>query len=226
MEGVLNFDMLYMLIQSGNLAEAKLLVTPSNVQSRDGHKRGVLSHLCEIGEIPKDDELELLRHYMEQGATFELDNGHSVIHKAAFQRKPWLLRKLLDYGFPIHHTDYYKRPVLRYIFMWYPRDDPTGKCKICIRILLDAGATIPPETDWPPPPWVPNFVAGRDCARTSAIIVLGVMRCRSKVLGPCNGIDVLRIVARCIWASRGYYETHRPPKNTGQRIRTTADWIE
>jgi hypothetical protein len=206
-KGVLDFHALESLIQSGQYAKAKSIVTPNNVHSRDEYGRGVVLHLCEVGIVPKDEELELLRHYMEQGATLELDQEYSVLHTAAFQRKPWLLRKILDLGFPIDYTDFCGRTVLRYIFMWYPSKDPTGMCKICIQILLDAGAAIPIETDWPPPQWVPEFIANRESARTSAIAVLGALSCRSRVLGPLNGIDVLRIVSRCIWESRGWWET-------------------
>lgn len=73
-----------------------------------------------------------------------------------------------------------------------------------MRIAIDAGVI---DTDKIPPKvhaGVHLFVWLRTRARYAALTVLGALRCRSRVIRKtANGNDVLRLVARCVWGSRG-----------------------
>lgn len=195
----LDFDAFEFFLESGDVDAAKRLITPANAQTRD-RGWGVLWHLCQYG--PHDDP-GLLYHFVKLGATLELDSAGkrtSPLHRAAYNGKPRLLRALLDLGTPVDILDGFENTPLRFSL----RDILVE----CARLLLDAGAqlslvkengrvfiTIPQQAR--------DFVSAREHVRAASIAMLGLLRCGSRVLGSGNGIDVLRVVARCVWGARG-----------------------
>lgn len=79
------------------------------------------------------------------------------------------------------------------------------------RMLLDAGAqlrnassTIKKVSELPPRivEMAETFVAARENTRAGCIVILGLRRANAATIGN-NGNDVLRMVARCLWSTRG-----------------------
>ena len=103
----LDFDALERFLKDGDIDAAKRLVTPANAQTRDRLRLpvGVLWHLCGFGPL---DDTGLLYHFVELGATLELDHAGertTPLHEAAGSGKPRLLRALLDLGTPVDIFD-------------------------------------------------------------------------------------------------------------------------
>lgn len=74
-------------------------------------------------------------------------------------------------------------------------------------LLLERGALLQHvKLDWglkSIPRWVASFVARRNACRSCCWAVLELARRRSRVIGG-NRRDVLRLVAKCLWALRHY----------------------
>ena len=138
---------------------------------------------------------------MELGATLELDSAgkrQSPLHWAAYWGKPRLLRALLDLGTPVDIL--YERGRTPLLFAL------VSKKVECARLLLDAGAQLRLVTEnnyCTIPQWARDFASAREHARAASLAMLGLLRCGSRVVGRSNGIDVLRVVARCVWGTRG-----------------------
>lgn len=163
---------------------------------------GVLYFFCLFA---KRDDPQLLHECIKNGAHLELESAGkrlSPLHHAANNRHPKSTRLLLDLGVPVDIEDGLGNTALT--FLW------TNLCRLawfqgntieCAKVLIDAGARILPlktmKTNW-----VLKFLASRDCARAASIAILGLVRCRSDCMGQ-NGKDVLVLIARCVWESRG-----------------------
>ena len=191
---MLNFDAFEEYLSDDNVDAAKSIVTPANAQARrarDGY--GVVFYLCWYG--PNDPGL--LHHFVKLGATLELDSAFirdSPLHAAAFRGNYKQMRALLDLGVPVDIFCSYNYTPLYYSLGYQKRK--------CTRLLLDAGAKLGCAKQDLVPNWVYDFVTKREQTRTFSVIILGLLRCNSKVTGQ-NGKDILRIVARCLWGLRG-----------------------
>lgn len=191
----LDFNSFKSYLNIGDIDAAKRLVTPANVQTRDRYDYGVLWYFCWYGP----DDPGLLFHFMELGVTLELDSvgwRSSPLHQTAGCGKPRLLRALLDLGIPVDILNCDKVTPLFWSLM--------GDQVECAWLLLDAGAQLSfvEKVGTFIPEWVREFVTKREQTRTSSVIILGLLRCNSKVTGQ-NGRDVLKMVARCMWRLRG-----------------------
>lgn len=65
-------------------------------------------------------------------------------------------------------------------------------------VLIDAGAPLSDGL----PQSLSDFVVRREASRAASLIVLGLNRCDCDCGG--NGRDVLRVISRCVWSTRGY----------------------
>lgn len=176
--------------------DVKQLVTSENVMFRDYMGDGVLSYICMYYKV---DDGDVIRYFVQQGATLELDSHKrrwSPLHKAACRGRGKMTRALIDLGIPVDiHTEYNQTPLMRTYF--YDSNFESAK------VLIDAGANLSVFND-ELAGWVKEFVATREQTRAAAVIVLALQRCRSAVVGCGNGRDVLKMVARCVWSTRGW----------------------
>lgn len=209
MEGVDVFDVFAKLLENGDINGARHLFAYPSATLKGVQGHGVLTHVCEFGP----DDPDLLRHFIEMGATLELDSSHirgGPIHSAAATNKPKMLRMLLDLGTPANLFSY------RYT----PLDNTFGfnsgelanafafkllicyeESRMCAKILLDAGAQLS-ECKRDVPQWVHEYVSTRKKTRAASIAILGLLVCKSSVIS-CVGRDILRVLARCVWSMRG-----------------------
>lgn len=189
---MLNFVSWVRLLQYGPIDEAIACITSSNANSRDSFGLGVVSNLCYYGP----DQPEVLKHFLQLGATLELTNAgerSTPLHCATYGNQPRLLRALLDLGTPVDIVDRSNFTSLHNAFV-------INVCA-CAKVLLDAGAK-PSKCFDKTPLWVWDYLVKRDCKRATCCIVLGLQRfCSSNTIGG-NGRDVLKMIARCIWATR------------------------
>lgn len=188
-----------------NGEKAKKLVTTSNAAARNAMGYGIITFLCAYGP----DDPELLRHFFELGATLELDNNGkrgSPLHYAVHRNKPNLVRTLLQMGVPINITDGYGMIPFSYAFRNGCTDTPGNG--LCAKILADTGLVSVVEGNTMVmgfgKKWSEGFMEARDRARTVSVIILGLIKSGNNIFG--NGKDVLRVIARCTWSSRGQNE--------------------
>lgn len=186
-------DFFHGWLSGHTLDEAKellLIQQPRINKLRDAAGYGVAEHICAFGP----DHPELLLFALSLGATMKLDKLLSLV---ATKEKPNMIRYLLDMCCGETETATATSPLL--IAAWPNR--------FCLKILLDAGAN--PQRIMivfrSTKTWITGFLQARDQTRCVAIAVLGLKQCRSHVIGRHNGVDILLVVARCIWATRGFY---------------------
>lgn len=193
----LDFRLFEKLLRERNVEEAKKLVTPENIHDTTNWG-GILVYVCCDGP----DEPDLLRYFVAMGASLEIENNRKPVTPLG-----WALRKsnynqikeLLRLGVPVNsfvdnlnHTP---------LFVSLYRNDNR-----ITKLLLDAGAKIsklPSNGNEFVTKPILDFIASREATRQACIVVLGMKRCGSRVLQP-NGIDVLRVIGRCLWETRGY----------------------
>lgn len=185
----IDFMKLIRYFEDNNIEEALRIVTRENILSRDRSGDGVLVYLCRKGP----DDPSLVRHFVGLGAeTSALGIGWSPLQIAANYHKPKLLRALLDVNIKdVNVVTQFRSAQILYF-------SPKQHCE-CIRILVDAGSEIPAYLNV----FLHEFVTKRNETRTAAIMILGLKRCRSRVIGKSNGGDVLRLIARAVWSTRG-----------------------
>lgn len=188
-------------LRQGEFDKAKLLVNRENAHLRDEYGDGVLASFCAYGP----DDPGLFRYFKKLGATLELDSAgkrYSLLHLSVDSRRYRLMRTLLDMGMPVDILDDYGSSTLCDILRSHDEEDEDEI--ECMKMLLDAGAdlSIAENRPFSIPSWVYDFVAKRKQTRTEALIILGLLRCKSQIIGQ-NGKDVLRIIARCTWGLRG-----------------------
>lgn len=188
-------------LQQGRIEEAKKLITSANIHELHecgGLERrfGVLRHVANYGP----DDPELIRHFVAMGAVGWIES----MFAAAQQGKVKVVQMFLGLGVSIHSLDYRKRTLLLKALYG-------GHFK-CAKILLDAGADLCASEEyinrlpkWQHkkhaniiPQWAYRFVIARTKARHACVIIL-MRRC-------CCGVnrDVMRIIARCVWSTRGH----------------------
>lgn len=210
----LDVDAFLKLVEKGMIADAMLLVNPTNV--KDAHrstKRGVISMVCSSHLI--GDDPDLVATLVRLGAPI-IDPDKGVvwlqpIHYTAISDKPKVARLLLDLGVPV---DFSSNGEIEFTPLRWACDNGNGAPNLrCAKVFIDAGATITIMKESPPiyfsnkegllPNCLVDFIATRTERRLVCIIVLGFHRCRSKIIGSRNGKDILRMIARCVWETRG-----------------------
>lgn len=188
----LNFGLFEEYLQQDNVEWAKGLVTPENVANKFDSGFGVVWHYCLYGKV---DDPDIVYHFVAMGASLDVGNKNlisSSLHAAATNQKPRILKALLALGCPVDMID--KRcltPLCRSLTFSRP----------CAEILLDAGAKLSNvRVGTIVPQWATEFVRVREETRSTAIIILGILKCGGK---NANGKDELLMIARCIWSTRG-----------------------
>lgn len=173
-------------LSSDKVAKAITMVTTRNMHSRYLN-RGVVSVFCENGP----DDPELLRHFVGLSAVDVL--GANSLHWAASSNKPRVLRALIDMGGNVNlqNTHDGSSPLEWTSVVHYE----------CAKVLLDAGAKCKMNcmSSWE---WK-KFLSHREKARIATIAILCLPRCQQLL---SKSKDVLRIVARCVWSTRGHRE--------------------
>lgn len=176
----------------GHVDKAKQMITPANSKCHDRTYGGVVTSLCWFGP----DDPDLLHHFISLGATIELDSigtRKSPLHLAARHDKPRLVRALIDLGVPVNIRDAGGVTPLYETFYW-----STFKETKSSKILLSAGAKQIDNVGIHVPNWFFRIVTERENMRASCIVLIGLPKCGSNALVK----DVLRIIARCVWATQ------------------------
>lgn len=211
---VVDFDLFYICLQKNDIPAALQLVTRKNANTCSrigGH--GVLALLCCYGP----DDPDLLRHFIELGAPIYVSNATSsrpvsALHHAALRGLHRILRVLLNLGDATltDMPDWANRTPL-YMALQTSRGYKHQKKNrdLCALLLLDAGAKVPPTEDFEVPLWVYEFLDMREKLRSGCVALVGVVL---KSREHKNKKDVMRIIARCLWATRGY--AHKKKKWT------------
>lgn len=202
--GELDFDLFDELLERHDVEAVKRLVTPENVMCGwdDVHDMddGVVWCLCNNDRGP--DEPELLHYFVGLGASLGTclsGRLYSPIHTAAFGGKTNLVRAFLDY---------YDVPVDIVGLNWTPLGCAVlHNHRSCVHLLLDRGADVSgfqefylnkkPELF----PLLQRFIHGRNRAQTATLVILNLMK-EQTFRATGNGKDVLRMIARCVWATR------------------------
>lgn len=197
-EGWLHMELFTLRLQLENVSGAFELLTRHNVFFR--HKDlGVLWSFC---VFCKGDDVQLFRQILTlAGDEWRklIDEGKCLLHSAIMHQKPRIARELVQLGVSIEMPNAMGvTPLQEAIEYLTPQKEEMAN------MLLDAGAKISllPTRLQTSSKFLCSFVAQRDRAQSATIAFLGLRRCRSRVLGGSNGVDVLRMVARCVWALR------------------------
>lgn len=175
---------------ANTLEQLKEIVNVTNVGYVDTFTGlNIVLFLCHCGP----DDPSLLEYVVSIGADFESDCGFlPPLHVAALRGKTKILRKLLDYGISPNQQDKHFMVPLQEAFL--------GDKNACVKVLVDAGADIINAS----PQWVLEFMAAREKVRVACIVVLGLLKTKSQSVGDRNGKDVLRMIGRCLWETRGH----------------------
>lgn len=186
-------------VPANPLEELKKFVNATNVNCVNFVGVGIVLFLSEHGP----DDPSLLDYVISIGAKIcTSDRKHSScflpLHVATFKGKPKIVRKLLDYGISPNQQDCFGDVPLN-VAIRYDDKCPTN-VQLCAKVLIDAGANIPTWNH--ESSWIHEFVATRENARGACIAVLGMNKTKGPVVG-CNGKDVLRMIGRCLWGTRG-----------------------
>lgn len=172
---------------------AKSMATRENVHTIFSFSHGVVSLLCSVGP----DDPDLLHYFVGLGASLEMERatlGMGPLHLATEQKKPKLVRALLDLKTPPNIVGVHENALF-----WAYKNGASGET--CGKILIDAGgAKQRPNFEDPVPEWALSFILKREKERANAIAILGLPTTSLKG----NGKDVKRIIARCVWATRGH----------------------
>lgn len=186
----LDFVALKKNLLENNHDEVKRIVTRQNVAHRKtyqfwwyGSCIGVIGYLCKYG----DDDPSLLYYFITLGASWAEEDStyyYGLCYMASSCSKPKLLRALLDLN--------------------VRKMDHIGANRSCGRILIDAG--LKPSYSELRLYDHAIFVVSRRFARSSAIAIIGIIKCRSRFMRRHKymGRNVLQMIGRCIWEARGW----------------------
>lgn len=186
-------DSFCLSIRSGDVQGAMKLVTPATANLLDEHGRGFVEHFCYRGV---DDDPTILHLLFKNGAVLSLGNEkrEHPVFEAARKGKTKILRALLDHGVDVNMLNNVGETILDVSQGW-------TSC-----VIWDAGGKNMCRY-WVGSAWEVNlrkFENIRAQLRMAAICILGLARANSSVLGPHNGCDVLRMIARCVWSTRAH----------------------
>lgn len=181
------------------------IITQDNVRECDSNGCGVVWHMCRSPFFP--DDAKTLTYFIKLGASYFINVQDAAcrvivepIHLAARTGKKNMLRVLLDLGIPVDTPSF----CVRNTPLFYAVNSDRGRD--CARLLLDAGANLDlVHNNIKIPTWVGKFVANRYSARNASIAILYLHSDAKATKSLCgNGRDMLRMIARCVWSTRGH----------------------
>lgn len=184
MERIINDHFLFLLFQNKH-EEAIECLTPENANERDSNDRGVLESFVLYGPDGPNG-VAMLHRLLSKGVKL---NRVEPLNFAAARQKVDLVRALLDWRAPIGHN------VISWAVFGFEREEERKKSDICVKMLIDAGATPSHIISMP-------FYESRLLAREAAIAIL----CLQTQKRGGGAKDALRIIARCVWGTRGHDE--------------------
>lgn len=188
----------YALLYKGEFHSARSLITPQFVQQE---AKKIVVEVCACG--PDDPDL-LLKPCIDCGASMNPpQESSSALHSSAYHNKPKLMRCLLDWGIPVNiPSQLEKRTPLQWAF--------DNNSIAAMQVLIDAGAkiiideTLKDQMKYSTIKThivqvASQFAKTRNQVRTIAMLcLLQPKRLKNRQR------DVMRIIARSIWATRGY----------------------
>lgn len=163
------------LLKKRDIDGAKRLITSVDIN--------VLRDICRSGP----DDPELLLHYLAINPKETASQLRFGLYWACKYNKPCLARVFVDHGASVCEVNRFGRNALDVAF-----ERSSG----CTRVLLVCGAKTS-TTCGRVPYWASKFLRTKKITRKACIVVLGLNRSF-----PNYFKDVLRIIARCIWATR------------------------
>lgn len=171
------------LLKDDRIEKAKEYITADMLDERGYNS--IVNKLCVYGP----DDPELLQYLLDRGAV--LDCVAMLLTSALDSAKSRLVRAILD------RVD----RVASSIFVF-----ESAAKRLCVLHLLDAGVRVYSCGHLGDPNWIQYLTDTRHRVRTASLVVLCAKRARSNVMG-INGVDILRVIARCVWGTRGLVET-------------------
>lgn len=198
MEGFFDFDEVLEHFHNNDIDAIKQMIVAENVNFHDDGDN-ILTFMCMFGP----DDVALFRHFVALGAQPQQDEmGSLTLLAAATNGKPRILRELLDTD--ENASGFTRMPELLTCLLdsrCFIVDDNVIPFNECDRIMVDAGA----QPDAKTPLWLREFATYREAARSASIVILGLLQRCGSLSG--NGKDVLRIIARCVWSTRGHTDS-------------------
>lgn len=184
----------YRLQQKDFDGAERMLPQNVNIVTDDGF--GLVDYIC---RNTNNDGVPLLCRVLKLGATFDVKRccGYYAVENKSDRN----LKALLDFGHPVEGTfvgtgatmSLLEKALLRCV------DGPTA----CLVLLIERGAELR-NVNCANLFWAKELVAAREKIREAALAILGLLMCRSRVLG-INRKDVLRMIARCVWSTRAVF---------------------
>jgi ankyrin repeat protein len=184
--------------------------SPNNV--RDADARGFVAlHLAAYF-----DSVQCVTALLQMGAHVDVraSNGRTPLHYACAKGSLKVASLLLRMGAVVDLADY---DGITPLWLAICNDR-----HLVARLVISCGANVNnvklnravPAI----PDWIQRMVAAKSCCRTVAIILIGIHKHRyTDVTGP-NDINVIRYIAKFVWASRGDEVWEEViPKSTGKR---------
>lgn len=183
----MDFHHFSLLLKQGRFEEAIECVTTENANdSQYSTGRGALELFVLYGPDGPNG-VAMLHRLLSKGVKL---NHVAPLYYAATRKKVGLVRALLDLRAPIG-CDAIDWAVFRTGFGTGFEEDRRNLSHICAKMLIDAGAKCTVR--------IP-FYESRLLARKAAIAILSL---QTQKLGG-GAKDVLRIIGRCVWGTRGH----------------------
>lgn len=180
----MNIQVLLDFLRKRDIDGVKRLITRENVESEWYCGKNAIWVVC---TFTRDDDASLA-HYL--GTTYPGSPFSGILRALAYYGRTKMIRELLDLGVvdekPTLESPY---AAVDIAVIWMKYESAF--------VLLDAGAKCGVN----PPKWVIDFIDVRNAAREAAMVVLGLQRCGTLFV---VSRDALRIVARCVWSTRGH----------------------
>lgn len=178
----------------------RLLVTRENGHLRDEDGCGVIWHYMYHSNV---DDTDLLHHFVRCGATLDAPRlclCYSPLQQSVAFKKPKIMHELL---FSLHYPVNCCHGGQTALKVALENKDVASA-----KILLDAGATFGSSQIESGRSTVVSglkrFVLNREQSRATSLIIIGLNVVRSSIVGIGNGRDVLRMIGRCVWSTRGH----------------------
>lgn len=188
--------LLYNFIELGKLEEIKKYVTAENINNCFGGICFPGNTLLDIFSFRAKNNKKwgnFLHYCFDLGAVIKCKNdGWNILHTFTYDNSFLLLKIAIERS--IKNKSFHSLILGSHSLYRIAIEAGNEDCAI---LLIDAG--IKPETRIPK---VLSFIKSRKRSGEAAVIVLGMLKTKSKVLGN-NGNHVLTIISRCIWGNRG-----------------------
>lgn len=172
-----------------------VLLNPDIVKYNTSAGTGLFRWIC--GNEVVDDP-DFVSQFVEMGIPLMDESRWHALHYAALFHKPSLMRYFLDLAPECVNSRTNTGRTIMDISL-------SQSFYKVIPLLVDRGAKRGNETMLiiqKQAHLLEQLQQARKFARTRAVIVCGLLRCRACVIRG-NGMDVLRMIARCIWSHRG-----------------------